>query len=73
MSKKDMGMDLNCKHTDWEAAGHPTRNGDLRTTTMYKVWCRGCNNFVHLLSGDLCNDEGLVKISDMSFYKEGLC
>jgi len=61
----------NCKHTEYEAAGYLTPSGnDMTTYTMYKVWCRQCKNFVNLLDGSTCNDEGLAKITDIKVEYE---
>jgi len=61
----------NCKHTKYEAAGHLTPSGnDIQTYTMYKVYCHQCENFVNLLDGSTCNDEGLVKVSDINIQYE---
>lgn len=61
-------MTKRCKHLDWEAAGYPYihQGGmkDIKVYSIYTVYCHSCDNFVNLLSGELINDKGLVRIGD---------
>lgn len=47
-----------CKHVDCIAAAYP----DGEVCSLYEVYCKGCDNFVNLLSGEIINDKGLVRM-----------
>jgi len=62
-----------CKHRNWQIAGYP--HGDctktdvdfdcsvvLRASSIYEVYCTDCNNFVNLLTGEIINNKGLVRL-----------
>jgi len=57
---------MECKHENWTCAGYPYEKyggkGVIRMSSIYEVYCKDCNNFVNLLSKEIINDKGLVKM-----------
>jgi hypothetical protein len=56
---------INCQHKNWELAGYlyeRDEKGVIRVSSLYEVYCRDCNNFVNLLSKEIINNKGLVRI-----------
>ena len=55
--------DKSCEHKNWIAAGYPVNiygKEYTRVQSVYEVYCTDCKNFVHLLSGEVINDKGLI-------------
>jgi len=56
---------INCKHENWTLVGYPYERdgkGVIRMSSIYEVYCTDCNNFVNLLTKEIINDKGLVRI-----------
>ena len=56
---------INCKHENWVLAGYPYEvdgKGTIRVSSIYEVYCKDCNNFVNLLTKEVINNKGLVRI-----------
>jgi len=61
------GNKTNCKHENWVCAGYPYekyRKGVIRMSSIYEVHCEDCNNFVNLLTKEVINNKGLVKMEE---------
>ena len=57
-----------CKHENWALAGYPYEidgEGIVRVSSIYEVYCKDCKNFVNLLSKEIINDKGLLKIGGL--------
>ena len=39
-----------CEHKNWAPIGYPQENTVYHTTSLYDVYCSGCDKFVNLLS-----------------------
>ena len=63
-----------CKHKNWVAACHADtieyelgikprdQQPVFRVLSIYEVYCKDCNNFVNLITGETINDKDLVVI-----------
>ena len=66
---------IKCEHENWVLACYPEmREYELglktfdeqlvhRVQSMYEVYCPDCGNFVNILSGEIINDKGLVRLN----------
>jgi hypothetical protein len=47
-----------CKHINYVGTMTP----EDMTYSLFEVYCKDCHNFVNLLTGEIINDKGLVRI-----------
>lgn len=53
-----------CKHKNWIVAGYPVNEQSVyQVQSLYDVYCTDCDNFVNLLTDEIINDKGLVKVN----------
>jgi len=63
--------EVDCQHKNWVLAGYPYEidgKGVIKISSIYEVYCKDCNNFVNLLSKEIINDKGLVRMG--GYYAE---
>lgn len=63
------GDEINCQHENWVCAWYPYEKicygeGTIKISSIYEVYCKDCNNFVNLLSGETINNKGLLKMGE---------
>lgn len=51
-----------CEHKNWVIAGYPRGEFNLHCSNIYEVYCKDCGNFVNLMSREIINDKGLVRM-----------
>ena len=64
-----------CSHKNWSLAGYPEmmefelglksfeKQPVFKVSSIYEVYCKDCDNFVNLLTGETINHKGLVRCS----------
>lgn len=58
-------MERLCEHKNCICAGYPYERyteGIIRISSIYEVYCEDCNNFVNLLTKEIINNKGLIKM-----------
>ena len=59
--------ETNCQHENWMCAGYPYekyKKGVIRISSIYEVYCKGCKNFVNLLTKEIINNKELIKMGE---------
>ena len=61
--QNQMNKSIDCEHKNWRLAGYPVNiygSEYVRVQSIYEVYCNDCENFVHLLTGEIINNKGLI-------------